>query len=81
MSEFDSKRKIVEKAEQRNNVRKEKLAGYLYDISKLIFGGIVLAGLSPIFTDATISMNYPVIISGLFASVILAVISNQILKV
>ena len=59
----------------------EKLAGYLYDISKLIFGGIVLAGLSPIFTDATISMNYPVIISGLFASVILAVISNQILKV
>ena len=42
MSEFDSKRKIAEKAEQRNNVRKEKLAGYLYDISKLIFGGIVL---------------------------------------
>ena len=28
MSEFDSKRKIAEKAEQRNNVRKEKLAGY-----------------------------------------------------
>ena len=81
MSEFDSKRKIAEKAEQRHTVRKEKLAGYLYDISKLIFGGIVLAGLSPIFTDATISMNYPVIISGLFASVILAVISNQILKV
>ena len=44
MSEFESKRKVSEKAEKRNDVRKEKLAGYFFDLSKLVFGGLVVGG-------------------------------------
>ena len=33
--------------------RKEKLAGYFYDLSKLIFTGLVLGGIVPVFTDGT----------------------------
>ena len=47
MSDFDTKRKASEKAEKRNDIRKEKLAGYFYDLSKLVFGGLVVGGISP----------------------------------
>ena len=47
MSEFETKRKANEKVEQRNNLRREKLAGFFFDLAKLIFAALVLGGLSP----------------------------------
>lgn len=80
MSEFETKRKTADKVEQRNNVRKEKLAGFFYDLAKLIFAALVLGGLSPLLTDDKTIINWTIFILGLIATSSLALFANQILK-
>ena len=60
MSEFETKRKANEKVEQRNNLRREKLAGFFFDLAKLIFAALVLGGLSPLLTDDTKIINWSI---------------------
>ena len=80
MSEFKSNRKRTEKIEQRNNVRKEKLASFFYDLAKLIFATLGLGGLSPLLTNSDTIINLPIFILGLIATFSLAFFANQILK-
>lgn len=47
MSNFDNNRLKKEEIKKRNDSRREKLAGYFFDLSKLIFAGIVIGGLTP----------------------------------
>lgn len=37
--------------EDKEKTRKEKLAGYFYNISQLSFAGLVLGGFTPFLTD------------------------------
>ncbi len=53
MSNFDNSRMRKEEAKKRNDSRREKLAGYFFDLSKLIFAGIVIGGLTPMFSSST----------------------------
>lgn len=80
MSEFESNRKRTEKIEQRNNVRKEKLASFFYDLAKLIFATLGLGGLSPLLTNSDTIINLQIFILGLIATFSLAFFANQILK-
>ena len=80
MSEFESNRKRTEKIEQRNNVRKEKLASFFYDLAKLIFATLGLGGLSPLLTNSDTIINLPIFILGLIAIFSLAFFANQILR-
>ena len=80
MSEFETKRKANEKVEQRNNLRREKLAGFFFDLAKLIFAALVLGGLSPLLTDDTKIINWSIFVLGLIATSSLALFANQILK-
>ena len=80
MSEFETKRKANEKVEQRNNLRREKLAGFFFDLAKLIFAALVLGGLSPLLTDDTKIINWSIFVLGLIAKSSLALFANQILK-
>ncbi len=50
--------------QERNRTRREKLAGYFFDISKLIFAGLVIGGLTPLLTEDYGSMSWAVIVSG-----------------
>ena len=61
-------------------VRKEKLAGYFYDLSKLIFAGLVLGGIVPVFTDGTYSPKLWILIAGCLATYLTAFLANRILK-
>lgn len=74
---------IEDKKERRNkeNTRNEKLAAYFYDLSKLTFAGLVIGGVSPIFTG-TVDRTLTVWLTSLgFAfATILAVTANKILK-
>ena len=80
MSEFDNKRKACEKAEKRNDVQKEKLAGYFYTLSQLTFAGFVLVGLAPVITDGIGNFNPYTFISGVFVTFGFAFMGNRILK-
>ena len=80
MSEFESNRKRTEKIEQRNNVRKEKLASFFYDLAKLIFATLGLGGLSPLLTNSDTIINLQIFILGLIATFSLAFFANPILR-
>lgn len=61
--------------------RKEKLAGYFYDLSKLIFTAMVLGGMSPLITgDFNPIYNSCMIIVGLISAYLTAYLANRILK-
>lgn len=60
--------------------RKEKLADYFYDLSKLTFAALVLGGLSSIITDNFSSVNIILMICGAIFTYITAFLANRILK-
>ena len=56
MDENLSKNKISERKQK----RREMLAGYFFDLSKLMCSGVVVGGLSPLFTGDEMGIfNYP----------------------
>ena len=72
MGQRDEKDKI--------KTRKEKLASYFYDMSKLIFTAMVLGGMSLIFTGEFKLIHVPMIIIGLASTYTTAYLANRILK-
>lgn len=68
--------------EERNRTRRENLAKYYLDLSKLTFAALVLGSASPIFTGqgANIAMTMAVMACGIATTAVLAVIGNRILK-
>ncbi len=72
MGQRDEKDKI--------KARKEKLAGYFYDLSKLTFAALVLGGMSSLYTDEFKPYTIYVVIAGLLLTYITAFSANRILK-
>ena len=69
-------------AEQLRVIRREILAGYFFDLSKLMCSGVVVGGLSPLFTGDEMGIfNYLCISFGFTATVLFAYFGNEILKV
>lgn len=67
---------------ERNQKRRELLSGYYFDISKLMCGGVVIGGLSPLFTGGDMGVyNYLSILFGGLATILFAYFANEILKV
>ena len=65
--------------------RRKLLAGFLYDMAKLMFGSVAVGGLSPIFLgNELVAVNYACIAVGAVGAVgggALAIVANEILKV
>lgn len=80
MGNFSNQQKAKEEAKAKDKTRKEKLAGYFYDSSKIILAGIVVGGLAPLYSKPEIELNYYVIIAGTISTILLAWIGNKILK-
>lgn len=72
----EAKKEVKEK----DKTRREKLAGYFFDSSKLILAGVVIGGITPLYSDNTKEINVYVIIAGIVATILLAWIANKILK-
>ena len=51
MGNFEETRKAKEEVRKKNDVRKEKIAGYFFDLSKLCFAGMVIGVISPLFSN------------------------------
>lgn len=79
-SGWSEQQKAQEEKRERRRARREKLAGYFFDISKLIFAALVLGGLSPILTNGFDEKNIPMIIVGAAATYLSAYSANRILK-
>ena len=60
--------------------RKEKLAWYFYDLSKLIFTAMVLGGMSSLYTGDYKPYTVYVVFAGIIFTYITAFCANRILK-
>lgn len=80
MSKLDEVFKPRERLRKRNETRREKLAGYFFDLSKLTFTGLVIGIILPLFTNADDPNNWYVIIIGIILTVLTALLANKIMK-
>lgn len=80
MGNWLEKQTMKQEAKEKDKIRREKLASYFYDSSKLILAGVVIGGLTPIYTHDTEDVNWGVIWIGSVATILLAWIGNKILK-
>lgn len=70
----------VSEALAKNKLRREKLANFFFDLAKLVFAGLVVGSVTPIFIDTfQPSILIPVVI-GLVVTVVLASFANNLLK-
>lgn len=77
MGNWSEKQEIKKERKEKDNTRREKLAGYFFDLSKLVFAALVLGGITPLFTNVSNEINWPTIVLGIFSTYNFA---NRILK-
>ena len=65
--------------EEKDRLRKEKIASFFFDLGKLTFAAAVLGGLTPLLTKNTL-LDWLGVILGVIVTVIFACIGNKILK-
>ena len=61
-------------------VRKEKLAGYFYNLSQLIFTGTGVGGVLPFLHGTASSGDISVLVFGAVATAVFAYAANRVLK-
>ncbi|WP_288909896.1 hypothetical protein [uncultured Bacteroides sp.] len=80
MGNWERKQEEKKEVKEKDRTRREKLAGYFFDTSKLILAGVVIGGITPLYSGNTREINLYVIIVGIIATILLAWIANKILK-
>ncbi|SHF86529.1 hypothetical protein SAMN05444349_14120 [Bacteroides faecichinchillae] len=80
MSNWSDKQEVKKERKEKDKTRREKLAGYFFNLSQLTFVALVLGGVTPLYTNIEIGINWYVLIAGVVLTVILANIGNLILK-
>lgn len=80
MGNWSEQQKLKEERKEKDITRREKLAGYFFNLSQLTFVALVLGGVTPLYTNIEIGINWYVLIAGVILTVILANIGNLILK-
>ena len=79
MGNWSEKQEEKREGKEKDKTRREKLAGYFFDTSKLILAGVVI-GITPLYSDNAKEINLYVIIAGVIVTILLAWIANKILK-
>jgi len=79
-SNWSEQQKARTEVKEQNKVRREKLAGYFFDLSKVTFGGLVIGGLSPIFGMHYETTDLVMLFFGLLTTITFAIFANNILK-
>ena len=80
MSKFYDNHKAHEETRVKNSLRREKLATYFFDLSKLSFGGSAFAAVFAWINDVGNYWYLVVLIVGLVATIIFAIFANKLLK-
>lgn len=66
MGNWSEQQEARKEVKNKDKVRREKLAGYFFDLSKLVFAALVLGGITPLFTNVSNEMNWFTIFWELF---------------
>lgn len=77
MSNFERVRKIKEENRKKSDTRREKLAGYFFDLSKLSFAGLIVGLILPLFSDISDVTNWLSVLFGVLLTIIPALLANK----
>lgn len=82
MGNFSNQQEAKKEAKERDRTRRENIAKYYLDLSKLTFTALVLGSITCIVTGKDINpwTIFGVMFGGIATTVILAKIGNQIFK-
>lgn len=79
MRKFTERKEVQKASAEMKKLKKETMAKYFYDLSKLTFAAMVLGGIISFFQGTEMKWGY-VIILGLIVVFMLARVGNNILK-
>lgn len=65
--------------EEKERVRKEKIASFFFDLGKLTFAAAVLGGMTPLLTKNTL-LDWATVLVGILVTIVFANLGNKILK-
>lgn len=80
MSRFYDNTKAKEEVRVKNSLRREKMATYFYDLSKLSFGSSVFATVFAWINDISNYWYVVVFFVGVITTIVFAVFANKLLK-
>lgn len=80
MGNFAESGKIKDEMKKRDATRREKLAGYFFDLSKLIFAGMVIGLILPLLSDTENAKMWIIAVFGIILTTLSALLANKILK-
>ena len=80
MGNFAEAGKIKDEMKKRDATRREKLAGYFFDLSKLIFAGMVIGLILPLLSDTENAKMWIIAVIGIILTTLSALLANKILK-
>lgn len=81
MGKFQEQYEVKSEVKNLNKSRKDNLAKYFLDLSKLTFTALVLGGVLSLSKDDVVNMSLGVMmVAGILLTILLARIGNNILK-
>lgn len=80
MGNFAEAGKIKDEMKKRDATRREKLAGYFFDLSKLIFAGMVIGLILPLLSDTENAKMWIIAVFCIILTTLSALLANKILK-
>ena len=80
MGTWSQQQEVRKETKERDKTRKEKLAGYFFDLSKLSFAGLVIGIIIPLYANFLDENNWNIAVTGIVLTTLSALLANKILK-
>lgn len=80
MGNWSVQQEAKKEVKEKDKVRREKLAGFFFNLAQLTFAGLVLGGITPIYANVEAGINWYVLTAGSVWTIMLAKVGNTILK-
>ena len=81
MSNWSQQQEEKKVIKENDKIRRENLAKYFYDLSKLSFAGLVIGVVIPLYSNITDANNWYAATTGIILTTISALLANKILKI
>ncbi|MDD2952746.1 MAG: hypothetical protein PHC95_06250 [Parabacteroides sp.] len=80
MGNWSEQQEARKETKEKDKVRREKLAGFFFNLAQLTFAALVLGGITPIYANVEMGVNWYVLIAGSIWTIMLAKVGNTILR-
>ena len=80
MGNWSDQQEIKKEGKEKDKTRREKLAGYFFDLSKLSFAGLVISIILPLFSNVENTILWLAALFGTVLTISSAMLANEILK-